>query len=433
MKQKIYDLINNLNGGQALKNYFLLGFIIIVIGGTIFSTIIKNLVAFIQSFIKLSKTIEFYKIKCLFKQLFKELQKQLLILMFIIGCILIKPFKFFLLLLKSIQCFFIFFIKAILSTILNIINVKNSKELLFSLITNTILVSFLLVPFLSIITDTKYRFNSFLEFIFTCGMLLFVGVFILFMFKFEIKENIMYYLFIFFIIMVFFLFIMLMTLAMYEKFKNVGITSNIAVIKLFSVSVYIIGILMIILKKILDRGSIFVSCTTGLFVYFTTLFYISLSMGFFITASYPQYFPKDKIVVSSSNKYLTYLASYSYTGAKYLLAFPNSDDFNTEKPINTESKINTNKDDKSVTNPIPIKIYLVYFMGIIVNVIITAFYISYAVSIYVLKISDEKGYEEYIKNADSINVYLSFLNKKLKDIWNGIRNEHRKIYYNINT
>lgn len=193
-------------------------------------------------------------------------------------------------------------------------------------------------------------------------------------------------------------------LAEFEKYKNSEARNIQEVIVPVGLLIYVVIILLIVLKNILDRGSIFKSATLGIIIYIMTLIFITNAVGFYLTGRYPEYFKKDEITIidKNQNELLSYMASYSYRGAKYLMSFPDGKDF--------KDSLNANENER-----IPIDVYLLYFFGLIINIVITAFFVSYAVSVYIMRVSADEAYLEFIKKKDFIDKYLEYNIKKYND------------------
>ena len=194
------------------------------------------------------------------------------------------------------------------------------------------------------------------------------------------------------------------TLSIFEKVKDSGIKSVVEAVMPFIFLTYVLIILMLVLKNILDSGSIFMSVTLGLGIYLATLFFITCAIGFYLTAAHPQYFKKDEIIVGGAKieESYSYISSYSYKGAKYLLAFPSKEDFQNNRDTNNEDFI-------------PMDIYIVYFLGLLINIVVTAFFVSYSVSIYLMRITQSEQHTRFINRKDFLDKFFVYVKERFRE------------------
>lgn len=321
-------------------------------------------------------------------------------ILIVIGIIKIKYKTLFLIIGKYVFCAF----KKVWNYIKLILSPRSKVELLYGMITIYLISA---VPMIIYIEIVKFNLLSVIYFITWILVVVHISI------KYILKKSIDSKSVLIFIANIIkglciVLFMMVLVLVIVEKMKNGKGGTKIG--ELVTVTLFILSIieLFLILKNILDKGIISVASTVGVVVYFLVLFFITSTIGFFITGRYPNYYFKDEILVyaDSKNGLGTYLFSYSYRGAKCLMSFPENTDIKDKK-------------GKSI-DFVPIDLYVIYLLGIFFNIIITAFFVSYSVSIYILKVSDEQNYSDYIKKiqengfANKYKNYLEGLNERQK-------------------
>lgn len=301
------------------------------------------------------------------------------------------------------------------------INPKCKKELLFGFITIYYIDIMLILLYITVFKVTKI--NQTILICILLGAMFFVHTAIDYL-----KNNIIcgksYIIQLLYSLLLLFL-LMVLDLVAFERIKNGKLTNIMSEFIAVFLCIYSVIELFKILKSIIDRGSIKLASTVGITIYFLILFFLTTSVGFFLTGKYPDYFYRDKVLVyvDGSNGLKSYMFSYSYRGAIYLLSFPQSTDLKDKNGIPAKY--------------VPIDIYAVYCLGILINIIIVAFFISHSVSIYILKNSDEKeGYARYIeaikgnKFGSEYKEYFKMLMKKEKllDIVR-LKNNHKYTSY----
>lgn len=189
----------------------------------------------------------------------------------------------------------------------------------------------------------------------------------------------------------------------YKKLlENQQIYNNTYMYMMAAFSLYVVVLLLAVLKDVLSKGTLWLSGIGGISIYILLLFFVSVAAGFYFTAIEPDIVQKDGIIVleQEANDYVSSTFSYSYIGAKYLLQFPNQEDFKSNQ-----------------LNAISYRRYLLFFIGLFVNTAIIAFYVSYAVSMYVLRQSKSRDYLKIINARSYAHDYRSFIKRKLKSIY----------------
>jgi hypothetical protein len=193
----------------------------------------------------------------------------------------------------------------------------------------------------------------------------------------------------------------------FEKIKNVGpVAFNVYIALIFSL--YIMIILLNTLKIILDKGFLWLSASAGLIIFCYIMFFTTVAAGFYFYAinnktenySYPT-------IVTSSNTFLTYSLSYSLIGAHYLFELPET----SETPNNMPA---SGKNLTTRLNHIPYQEYIAFFLGLLINVVALAFFVSYAGSIYILRVTDPDAHAKLIQQHSFTNDYITFLSSRLR-------------------
>lgn len=278
---------------------------------------------------------------------------------------------------------------------------RRFKGTWYSILSFYILGSFLIMAY-----GKSSRINVFIGLAASMGVLIATWLFIEIGNRMSLKEEsfgLPHYLF----ILLFTFFLVFAALIPYEKIKNNGIHDPSTLYLLFGLSLYIMVILAKVLKSILDKGEILLSSLGGIFIYLVFLLFSTLAVGFYFGAVSPELFPKPNLNTNLSGFQLfaSYIAYYSFLGAKQLSQFP-------MKEINLPLRILYSE-------------YSTYIIGLFVNLIIIAFFVSYSVSIYVLKKSDKDKYYTFIKTASYIDGYIKYMERKTKRIFMMVLREYR--------
>lgn len=270
----------------------------------------------------------------------------------------------------------------------------------------SILSVYILGSFLIMAYGKNSRLNVFIELAASLGVLIATWLFLEVGNRMSLKEEsfgLPHYLF----ISLFTFFLAFAALIPYEKIKNNGIHDPSTLYLLFGLSLYIMIILAKELKSILDKGEILLSSLGGIFIYLVFLLFSSLAVGFYFGAVSPELFPKPNLNTNLSGfqLFVSYIAYYSLLGAKQLSQFP-------MKESNLPLRILYSE-------------YITYIIGLFVNLIIIAFFVSYSVSLYILKKSDKYTYNTFIKTPSYIDGYIKYLERKIKRIFMMVLKEYR--------
>ncbi|RYD02495.1 hypothetical protein N752_24510 [Desulforamulus aquiferis] len=203
--------------------------------------------------------------------------------------------------------------------------------------------------------------------------------------------------------LVFLIIFIFICLAVFEQLKNNGITNEANLWFVFAFVSYILYLFIILVRGIIERGNLLFSSVGGFFLFILFLFFITSVLGLYFTALDPENFPKDilKVIGYKSDDLISYILSYSYTGAEYFLQFPDPRDYK----VSSDSKL---------INAIPFQMYLSYIFGMFIILVGFGFFVSYAVTIYVLKHSNTQSYNNLVNRKGFVDEYKKFLKVKTK-------------------
>lgn len=339
------------------------------------------------------------------RRLKRKSKGKLTIIIFCIVSVILKPYRIIPFFIHHFAAFILGFIRNCVKFICFFHRKENRKDLRYVILTDVAVILFILS--LHVIKDKDSIIKQ-ANLISAIALLIFVGImlvsaalFIVLISRWSIKKDILTNTSNSIVAVLILFILVFMVLSLFEKYKNSGIKNTAEIVLDIGLLVYIIIILLMVLKNTIDFGSIFLSATFGLAIYILTLFFITSAAGFYLTGRYPDHFQKDEISVIDNNSedLVSYMVSYSYRGAKYLMSFPNSSDF---------KKNETGKEN----DQIPIDIYLIYVIGMLINIIVTAFFVSYAVSVYLMKISGDTKFKNLTEKKNFMNDYVTYIKEK---------------------
>lgn len=209
--------------------------------------------------------------------------------------------------------------------------------------------------------------------------------------------------YVFTISVLFLLILLFVSLVLFEKYKNIQTNNEESLYSAIGLSIFCIALLLMFLKRILDQGNLMITLFGGLCVYILFLMFTTSGLGMYLTAKDPITYPKDQLIVGNTTSFASYMLSYSYKGANALLQYP-------------AVVVETTKEDVTKIKPIPQYLYLSYIGGLFLSLAVFAFFVSYSVSIYILKHSNKGDYESFINQKTIMSEYQKFLKRKLKII-----------------
>lgn len=204
------------------------------------------------------------------------------------------------------------------------------------------------------------------------------------------------------------------TLSLFEKIKANGLKNGFDLIILMTIAVYIVLLMMALLKNILDRESLFISSTLGVGLYLIIFLFISLIIGLSLSFTNIEIY----LIIKPTNLFydiwstIFYYLKYSLIGAQYL--------FNLPSIVNNPS----NQFDINSTNLI--LQYLIYIIGLCINIIFIAYLVSHAGTMYNMRFSQPNENNNYVFRKTVIGYYFQFLKIKAKSTFRIIYKRHFK-------